>query len=301
MCLCVLFAQKTMFMLEKYMIYIKLSVVAIVWGGTFIGTQTAGASFEPFFGGFLRFSIALVVLLPMTYFKEGIPKLPFKKWIELAALGFVGIFLYNFCFFVGLKHVAASRASLIVALNPIMVLTASIFFMGEKATFSKVAGILLSLVGAAIVISRGDLLHIAQQFNWGDFILLGCPISWGIYTLLGRSIFKGITPVTATTICVFCAWVMLGVASLFGSTNIENIPTNAWLSLLYLGIFGTVLGYIWYSEGMTTIGATRTAIFNNFVPVFAVMASVIFLKEEVPVSALVGGVLVISGVVLTNK
>jgi drug/metabolite transporter (DMT)-like permease len=288
-------------MLEKYLIYIKLSVVALVWGGTFIGTQTAGASFEPFFGGFLRFSVALLVLLPMTYFKEGIPKLPTEKWLQLAGMGFVGIFLYNFCFFVGLQHVAASRASLIVALNPIMVLSASIFWMGEKATFPKIAGILLSLLGAAIVISRGDLLHIAQQFQMGDFILLGCPVSWGIYTLLGRIVFKGITPLAATTICVFFAWVMLGIASLFGSTNMENIPTKAWLSLLYLGIFGTVLGYIWYSEGMATLGATRTAIFNNFVPVFAVMASVIFLKEEVPISALIGGALVISGVVLTNR
>jgi drug/metabolite transporter (DMT)-like permease len=68
-----------------------------------------------------------------------------------------------------------------------------------------------------------------------------------------------------------------------------------------LGIFVTAIGYIWYSEGMTTIGATRTAIFNNFVPVFGILSSVIFLRESVPISAFIGGALVVGGAVLTNK
>jgi drug/metabolite transporter (DMT)-like permease len=285
----------------KYAIYIKLIFVSIFWGFSFLTTKVAGNAFNPFFGGFLRFSVALMVLLPLVYIKHGFPRLAQKQWLEFLGLSFVGIFFYNFCFFEGLHRVPASRGSLIMAMTPSMVLTGSMLFMGEKATFPKIAGIIISLIGACIVISRGDLLHIAQQFEVGDLILSGCPIAWSAYTLLGRHVFRGISSLTATAISVFFGWTMLGIASLFVNTNITNVPTNAWLSLVYLGVFVTAIGYIWYSEGMTTIGATRTAIFNNFVPVFGILSSVIFLRESVPISAFIGGALVVGGAVLTNK
>jgi drug/metabolite transporter (DMT)-like permease len=285
----------------KYAIYIKLIFVAIFWGISFLTTKIAGNSFHPFFGGFLRFSVALTILLPLVYVKDGFPKLAQRQWLEFIGLSFVGIFFYNVCFFAGLQRVPASRGSLLMAVTPSMVLAGSMLFMGEKATLPKVAGIFISLLGACIVISRGDLLHIVQQFELGDLILSGCPIAWSAYTLLGRHVFRGVSSLTATTISVFFGWAMLGIASLLVDKTMTNVPMEAWLSLAYLGIFVTAIGYIWYSEGIRTIGATRTAIFNNFVPVFGILSSVLFLKESVPISAFIGGVLVVGGAVLTNK
>ena len=74
-----------------------------------------------------------------------------------------------------------------------------------------------------------------------------------------------------------------------------------WLSIFYLSIFGTVVGYVWYYEGIKRIGPTKAGLFINFVPIFAVLLAFLILKEVITVSLVTGAVLVISGVYLTNK
>jgi drug/metabolite transporter (DMT)-like permease len=70
--------------------------------------------------------------------------------------------------------------------------------------------------------------------------------------------------------------------------------------LAYLGLAGTVLGFVWYAEGIETVGIVKTSIFNNLVPVFGVLLSVVILKEEVSLSVLLGGLLVLLGIALVN-
>ena len=73
------------------------------------------------------------------------------------------------------------------------------------------------------------------------------------------------------------------------------------LSVLYLGAVGTVLGFVWYYEGVVAIGPARTAVFNNLVPVFGVALSALLLGEPILLSMVIGGALVIGGVTLTNR
>jgi drug/metabolite transporter (DMT)-like permease len=74
-----------------------------------------------------------------------------------------------------------------------------------------------------------------------------------------------------------------------------------WLSLLYLGIFGTVLGFVWYYEGIKAIGPMKASQFINFVPISAIVLAFLILGEPVTPSLLVGTILVCSGVYLTNR
>jgi drug/metabolite transporter (DMT)-like permease len=92
---------------------------------------------------------------------------------------------------------------------------------------------------------------------------------------------------------------MLSIAALF-EPHPNAVPLNVWLSLAYLGLVGTVLAFIWYYEGVVTLGVTRTAIFNNLVPVFALLLSVTVLQETVPAYTWIGATLVVAGVILTN-
>ncbi len=78
------------------------------------------------------------------------------------------------------------------------------------------------------------------------------------------------------------------------------ITLEAWLSLAYLGIMGTTLGFVWYADGISQIGATRTAIFNNLVPVFGVLLSVLLLNEQIGWPVFAGGALVVAGVAFIN-
>jgi len=75
---------------------------------------------------------------------------------------------------------------------------------------------------------------------------------------------------------------------------------TAWLSLFYLGFFGTVIGFVWYYEGIKALGPTKASLFINFVPISAVLLAFLILDEPITPSLLVGTILVSSGVYLTN-
>jgi drug/metabolite transporter (DMT)-like permease len=74
-----------------------------------------------------------------------------------------------------------------------------------------------------------------------------------------------------------------------------------WVSMFYLGFFGTVIGFVWYYEGIKKIGPMKASLFINFVPISAVVMAFFILDEPITLSLLVGTLLVCSGVYLTNK
>jgi drug/metabolite transporter (DMT)-like permease len=74
-----------------------------------------------------------------------------------------------------------------------------------------------------------------------------------------------------------------------------------WTSIIYLGAFGTVIGFVWYYEGVKAIGPSRTAVFNNLVPAFGIVLAAVLLGEPILISMVAGGVLAVIGVTLTNR
>lgn len=282
------------------LVYLKLVMVALFWAGTFIATRVASQTFGPFTGAFIRYAIALIFLLPLAFRQN-------RQWFRLnrkqlpvlVLLGFTGIFAYNFFFFKGLKLIPASRGALLVGLNPTLVMLTSAIFLKERITGRKVLGIFISLLGVAIVISRGKLMELLYSLETGDLFMLGCPITWAIYTMAGRAALRHTTPLQATT------WASLsGSLMLLALTGTESfppqVPFNVWVALAYLGVVGTVIAFVWYYDGISRIGAMRTSIFTNLIPVFAVILSVLILKEQVSWYTWVGCALVIGGVLFVN-
>lgn len=283
------------------MIYVKLILVALFWGGTFIATRIAAQTFEPFMGASLRYLIACLFLLPLAWkTNRNFLKVNRKEFFQLCLLGFSGIFAYNFFFFKGLKLVPASHGALLVALNPIMVMLFSAWRYREKIRTIQIIGMLVSLSGVIWVISRGNLMELFSGFQWGDAYMLGCPVTWAIYTLAGKDALKTTTPIQASAWASLSGVIML---LLFASTESYPafVPGKVWIALSYLGVIGTVLAFVWYYEGVMKLGVTKTAVFNNLVPVFALILSMIILKEQVHTYTFIGAVLVIGGVVIINR
>ncbi len=283
------------------MIYVKLILVALFWGGTFIATRIAAQTFEPFMGASLRYIIACVFLLPLAWkTNRDFLRVNKKQFFQLCLLGFSGIFAYNFFFFKGLKLVPASHGALLVALNPIMVMLFSAWKYGEKINNMRIVGMLIALMGVVFVISRGNPSELFSSFQWGDAFMLGCPVTWAVYTIAGKDALKTTTPIQASAWAALSGCIML---LLFAGTETypDFVPGKVWIALSYLGIIGTVLAFVWYYEGVTKLGVTRTAVFNNLVPVFALILSVFILKEQVPLYTYIGAALVIGGVVIINR
>ena len=283
------------------MIYIKLILVAIMWGGTFIATKMVSHVFGSFTGASYRYLVALLFMVPILLVKDPKAfKVTKKQLFQLSLLGATGIFAYSFFFFTGLRMVKASHGALIVALNPVLVMLISSSIGKERISRIKIIGLLLSIAGTAIVIARGDLLDLFTMFTWGDAFMLGCPISWALYTYFAKDALKFATPLQAST------WaIVIGLAMILFFVPFETYPTKVdwtiWLAIVYLGICGSVLGFVWYYEGIKEIGPVKTSVFNNLIPIFAVMFSVVLLDETIHAYMWYGSALVISGVYIINK
>jgi drug/metabolite transporter (DMT)-like permease len=282
-------------------IYIKLILVAIMWGGTFIATKMVSHVFGSFTGASYRYLVALLFMVPILLVKDPKAfKVTKKQLFQLSLLGATGIFAYSFFFFTGLRMVKASHGALIVALNPVLVMLISSSIGKERISRIKIIGLILSITGTAIVIARGDLLDLFTMFTWGDAFMLGCPISWALYTYFAKDALKFATPLQAST------WaIVIGLAMILFFVPFETYPTKVdwtiWLAIVYLGICGSVLGFVWYYEGIKEIGPVKTSVFNNLIPIFAVMFSVVLLDETIHAYMWYGSALVISGVYIINK
>ena len=290
------------------LIYIKLTLVALIWGGTFIAGRIVAQVLPPMTAATARFAIAVVMLLAIVRIAEGgLPRLNRTQIAMTAALGFFGIFLYNLCFFVALSHMPAGRTALFVALNPIVTALLAALLLRERLGPRKWIGIGIAFIGAAVVITRGELLgavhDISQSIGKGELTMFIGISGWAAYTLIGRFALKGLTPIAATTYAALWGllFLIVGASTEFSALDLSHVSWQVIASIVYLGVAGTVIGFIWYYEGVKAIGPSRTSVFNNLVPVCGIVLASILLGEPVLVSMVIGGALAIVGVTLTNR
>jgi drug/metabolite transporter (DMT)-like permease len=241
--------------------YVKLLLMAVFWGGTFIAGRVIAWDVQPFSAAFTRFILASALLLLLTWRVEG--KLPGVKRghiMPVILLGMTGVVGYNVFFFNGLQTVSAGRASVIVATNPIFITLLAAMFFKEKLSLIKAGGILISVTGAVIVISRGS----------------PGAVFTGTLALLLPAYLEGVTG------------------------DFLHYPTSSWLGLFYLALFGTVLAFQWYYQGIKKLGPAKASIFINFVPISGILLAFIVLGEPLTPSLLLGAILVSTGVYVTN-
>ncbi len=285
-------------------VYLKLLGTGFFWGGTFVAGRIVAENVGPYSASFMRFALASVMLLAVVYRMEGrLPKPRSADIIPLILMGMTGVFAYNVCFFKGLQLITAGRAALIVANNPVFIALFSALLFKERLTVFRTAGIILSVSGAMVVISRGNLIEaLTGGVGAGEIWILGCVASWVTYSLIGKTAAAHMSALVSV-----CYSSMAGTAALAVPAFLEGLPRmignfglSEWGGLVYLSLFGTVVALTWYIDGIKRIGPTKASIFINFVPVSAVFLSFLILHEPLTYSLLAGLVLVSSGVYLTN-
>jgi drug/metabolite transporter (DMT)-like permease len=285
-------------------IYGKLTLMALLWGGTFIGGRIASPEMSAVTAALWRYGLAIVALLIVAYALEGGLARPTpRQWLGVVLLGFTGVFAFNLCFMYALAHMPASRASLIMALNPAVTLAGAALFLHERLTRNKILGIALALVGVAVVLGRGNPMHlVGGGIGIAEIVMFGCPVFWAANTLIARRMLPTMSPIAATTWSAIVGGVMLAVVAAFtGALMADGASWRAWAAIAFVAIFGTALAFVLFYDGVRHIGAARTSVFINLVPVFAVALGVLLLGEPLELSMLTGGALVIGGIFLLNR
>jgi len=289
-------------------VYLTLAAVTMIWGGTFVAGRFLAGSLSPLFAASLRFLLASAALLGFLWLARiPLARPTSRQWLQLLLLGFFGIFFYNLCFFYGLHYINASRASLIVVLNPAVFGLASWLFFKERLSALKILGILVCMGGASLVIvsgSHGGLQNSAQAWI-GDLLIFGCVLSWAVYSLFSRHLTRALGPLTTVTYSIWLGTAMLWLVTwLRGEVSVEVISglnPSQLLGLVYLGGLGSALAYIWYYDGIQRIGATRAGVFIGLNPLTAVIFGALLLGEQLTVIMGLGGGLILAGIYLCNR
>lgn len=285
------------------MLYTKLVLMAVFWSGVFPAVNIVLQSMGIFTSVFLRFSSAALILLALLLWREGrLRKLSPREAVMVVGLGVLGIALYNSLFTAALALVEASRAALIVPTNPAFTALLAALLLGERFGALRAVGVALSVTGALWVLSRGDLLALGSlEFGRGEWILILCIFMWSAYTLLGRVALSTLSPLALTAYVMAAGCAPTVVPAWFEQQSLAAVTWQSWAALAYLVVFGTVMPFLWFNEGVKALGAARASQFINLVPPLAVVESIFLLNESFNSALAVGATLVVAGLYFTNR
>jgi drug/metabolite transporter (DMT)-like permease len=291
-------------------VHLKLLGMAALWGGAWPAGRVAAQALPALSASAWRFAIATLLLTIWWAFSGGLREaqsLSRRQWLGLLLGGAVGVFGYAAFFLLGLQHVPAGRAALVVTTNPVLTMLLAAWLFGERLNRLIGLGMGFAVLGALIVLTKGaPWTLLSGGVGIGEALLLGCVLCWSGYTLLGKKLLGGLNALTATTITAAFGLPMLIAASIGmeGSAALAD-PLQAssavWIALLFMAIGSTVLAYAWYFEGVQALGAGAASAYISLVPVFGVLFATLLLGEAIDASLLAGGVLVLLGMGLMNR
>lgn len=276
-----------------------LIVATLFWSGNYICGRYLSPALPPTLLNTIRWAISALILFGMI--RASKQKLPlFSKWKEFALLGFLGIFVFSTLTYEGLTQVSASRAGMISALIPIFILLCTPLVLKEKVSSRAWIGSLISIVGVYLLFQSKEPDSGSGSLMGDILILLSC-VAWSFYTVLGKKYSASIDPLTLTAGAAVYGSIFSAISCIgrVDPTTINMTPT-AWLCILYVSTFASVVAYVCWNAGIKLMGAAKGAPFINLLPIWTVILGVFLLGEQISMVALAGGALAMLGAVFAN-
>ena len=283
-------------------IYLKLTLATFFWAAVFHVGKYSVALMSPLSVGAWRFLLAAAVLLPFVALREGwsLPALR-RNAPALLAMSALGVFGFNVSVFYGLRLTSAVNGALIMAFNPALTVVLSALLNREPISRRQMGGLLLGLVGVIVVVSKGSLQTLAtMSFSAGDLLVFLGSLGWAAYSAIPKRFVRDLSSmqVTGSTIAGGAA-IMAAFALAAAPDFLQPPPLPLAAAIVFMGLFGSVLSYLWWNQGIQKIGAASIAVFINLVPIFAALIGLL-LGQSISLAQWVGAVLVIAGVLLSS-
>lgn len=281
-------------------LYPLLALLSVLWSANFIFAKIALRELPPLTLALARFSLAGMFILPVYVWKRGLPETDARFWKYFAVcVSFVS--LNQLTFVSGLSRTSIAHAALILSLTPVWVLLLSRIAGHERLQPSKFLGFATAIVGVGVLQSRHG--EGGESSFLGDLLILGASVTWGAFTVATKSARKHFDGLTMNTITYGgTALAFLPITLWAGSyVDIGALSWKVWSSLLYMAIFPTLVGMGIYYHAMRYMPASRLAMVAYLQPLLATLMAVFLLGESFHSSVAIGGVLVLAGVVWTER
>jgi len=285
------------------LIYFLIIIQQLIAGGTHIVAKELTMTYPPGLVLLLRsFFAALIFGIWLLFKIKYIRKIRLKDVFYLLLLGALNIPANQFLFLQSIKLTSPSNVALAYSLSPIFVMIIANLFLKERINRSIVIGIAIAFIGVVVIMLNTGLGFTAGSLL-GDFLALIASISWAVYTVVGKKYSGKYGPIITTAFSMIFGFLLY--LPIFFSLDIpvtlSAIDANSWLRILYLSVFASVIAYaIWY-YALSKKEASKVSIFNNIQPIITAVLAAVFLDIAITPLYILGGILIIGGVITTQR
>ncbi len=286
--------------------YIMLVCATLFWAGNFmIGKLAFLSNIPPMSLVFYRWSLVWIILLPFTFkeiirYKKVILKnLPLILFLSLTSVG-----LFNSFTYLSLVHTQVINSSLFNTAIPAIIILLCFLFRIEKTNKYQIFGLIISILGILSIITKLNFeIIFSLNFNKGDLIMIGGVITWGLYSSFLKK--KTFTLPLLTLVHVLCTFGLIFIFPqfLYEFTQGQRIDLNLNLFyiIVFLALFPSIGSYYCWAGAVSIIGANRAGIFLSLIPLFSTIMAIYFYEEQFKFFHLIGAILIILGLFLSNK
>lgn len=277
-----------------------LLFLSVLWGGAFFFSGIAVKELPPLTVVLARVGLAAVMLLPLFWYSGH--KLPnsFSAWTPFFMMGLLNNVLPFGFLFAGQTYITVGLTSIINAMTPLFTILVMASFREEALTLTRVIGVMLGVLGVAVLRGFDGSLDGGQSIGIG-LCLLG-TLSYGFAALWGRRHLGGIAPIKSATCQLICSSViMLVVVCIIDQPWTLAMPSQAtWWSLVGLALFGTAIAYIVFFEVLVRAGASNVMLVTLLIPITALFLGSTFLDEPIRAKEIIGALIIASGLLFID-
>ena len=283
-----------------------LVCATLFWAGNFaVGKFAFIENVPPYSLAFFRWLLVWCILLPFTFkeifkLKEEISKnLSLFFILGFSSVGVFSAFTYN-----ALVHTQVINASLFNTAIPAMIILVCFLLKIEKTNIFQISGLFISIIGILAIITRLDLnILLTLSFNKGDIYMLLAITAWGIYSAFLKKRNFDVSLLTLVQIICSFGLILLFPAFVYelAQGKTVEINHNLFYILFYIAIFPSIGSYYCWAGAVSIIGANRAGIFLSLIPLSRAIFAIIFFNEQFEFFHLIGSILIILGLFLSNK
>ena len=273
----------------------------LIWSVNTVVSKLAADSISAAEIGFFRWLVAAVLFTPFVLPSIWRQRADIKPLLpRIVVLGVLGMVVYQSLAYYAAHYTTATHMGIIGSLTPMMVLALAVFLLGQPLTHGGVWGSLLAIAGVALVVSSGNLAHLASEgLNRGDAMMLVAMLAYAIYNILLK---RWPMPRLATVQLLYLQ-ILVAVAlqlPLYLLSPKTGLNSSNLVLVGYAGIMASIAAPLLWMKSVQTLGPGRSSMFFNLIPVFTALVACVALNEPLALYHAIGGAMTIAGLLMAE-
>lgn len=286
---------------NKWIYYVGLILVSILWGANFGVSRSAMETFDPALFTFLRFGLAVPFFFLILLIREGNIGIPWKVVLKLVIIGLVGVTGLEIAVMYSIKYTTLANSSLLnVAPWPIFAALFAPLFVKEGFSSRLAIGGAFAMVGVTfIIIGGGEGFNLSTEHMIGNLLAFGVSIIGALFNLACMPLMKQYSALRVSTWYIFFGTIFMIPVTLgsWGKVTWSMLGFADYSAIFYNVILCTVFAFVVWNACMYKIGAARANFFRYVVPAAAVITGFIFFDEVISLWQIVGAVCMAAGLI----